>query len=349
MASIDIFGNNAFSMANLTNAIEIAPYKPRMLGELGLFTEVPIRTTVAFIERKNNRLSVLRTANRGTMMDVRAATPRTAVPFTVPHVPYFQTILADDIQNVRAFGSESELQTMADYVNEQLRGMRRDHEVTHEYHRIGALKGIVYDADGTTVIHNLFTTFDISQTTSSWYQNDSELNSHFTSIIRTIANKIGNDGMTSIVALCGDNYFDKLTSHTSTRDAYYLWRDGEFKRKTYLGPQWYAAAANGFELQNILFINYRGKVGDLQFIENNSAYFVPMGVEDLFQEIIAPADFTETVNTKGRKFYARQERMRFGKGIELHTQSNVLAMCTRPDLILKDTWISGSNPSSSSA
>lgn len=348
MATLDIFGNNAFQLAQLTNAIETAPYKPRMLGELGLFTQRPTWSLIAWIEKRQNKLAVLHTANRGTMHDVRSSMPRTAIPFKIPHVPYFQDIIADDIQGIRAFGKETELVTMARYVNEQLKGMKQDHEVTHEYHRIGALKGVVYDADGVSVIHNFFTAFGLSQTIMNWYQNDTSLANHFTSIVRTMANKLGNEGFTKIVALCGDTYFDQLTQHNTLLTAYDRWRDGEFKRVSHLGPQWMAAAsANGFEYQDILFINYRGKIGDLAFIENDSAYFVPLGIPDLFQEVFGPADFMETVNTLGRKFYAKQERLPFDKGVKLHTQSNTLAVCTRPDVIIKDVYNEGSATSSS--
>lgn len=348
MVAMDVFQSNAFSMMSMTAAIETAPHEPRMLGALGLFKQEPIRTIVAWIDRKNGKLSIIHTANRGTVHDVRSTIPRTALPFKVPHVPYFQTIIADDIQGIRAFGSETELQAMAEHVNDQLIGMKKDHEVTHEYHRIGALKGEILDADGVTVIYNLFTAFGISQTVVNWYSTDASFAPHVTAVIRLMGNKLGNQTTTKIIALCGDAYFDAIVGHETMVLAYDRWRDGEFRRVSHLGPQWLTAAANGFEYQNVLFINYRGQIGDIKFIADNEAYYIPLGIEDLFQEVIAPADFMETVNTKGKKFYARQEPIAFNKGVQLHTQSNVLAMCTRPDVIIKSVW-AATNPSSSSA
>lgn len=347
--NMDVFNSNAFSLTSLTNAMEVAPYTPKMLGALKIFSPKSIRTLIAWIEKKHNRLSVIGTANRGTVGDVRATIPRDAIPCKVPHNPYYQSIIADDIQGARAFGKESDLETMVDYVNEQLIGMKKDHEATFEYHRVGALKGIVYDNDGTTEIVNLFTKFGLSQTVLNWYTNDTSFAPHVTQIIRTIGTKLGDDSMTSIIALCGNTYFDKIVGHTSMLAAYDRWRDGEFKRMSYLGPQWYAAAANGFGFQNVLFVNYRGSLGTLTYIPDNDAYYFPLGVDDFLEEIAAPADFTETVNTPGKKIYARQEPIRFNKGIELHTQSNVLMMNKRPDLVIRSVWNAGSNPSSSSA
>lgn len=349
MPSLDIFNNNAFSLSNLTDAIETAPYKPKMLGSLGLFEDVRIRTTTAYVEKKNGRLSVLRTANRGTMMDVHSTKPRTLIPFVVPHVPYFQQVLADDVQNIRAFGSETELQSLAAHINEQLIGMKDDHEVTHEYHRVGALKGVVLDADGTRVIANILDAFNLTQTVIPIYGTTTNLGNSMTEIVRTLADLLGNEGFDGLLAICGNNYFDGVVNHASMVAAYDRWRDGQFFRESHLGPAWFSAAAAGFMYQNIMFINYRGRIGDLTFIGDNEAYYVPRGIRGLFQEIIAPADFAETVNTLGRKFYAKQERIKFDKGVELHTQSNVLAMCTRPDVIIKSTYAAEENPSSSSA
>jgi len=338
MVAVDAFNSSMFNTQSLSAAIMLAPHKPRLLGALGVFNEKPIRTTTAWVEKQGNRIALINTANRGTVKDVRDSIPRNAFAFRVPHVPYFQTVLADDIQNIRAFGSESELQGLAQYINEQLVAMRDDHEATQEFHRIGAMKGTILDADNSTVIVNLYTQFGLAQPTQNWAAADAHFGPTATAVIRKIADALGSDVFTGIVALCGDGYFDGIIKHASMTAAYERWRDGEFLRVSHLGPEWAAVAANGFMYQNILFYNYRGKIGDVTFIPTNEAYYFPTGIRDFFQEIIAPADFSETVNTLGQRYYAKQERMQFDKGVQLHTQSNTLAMCTRPDAVVKSTY-----------
>ena len=46
-------------------------------------------------------------------------------------------------------------------------------------------------------------------------------------------------------------------------------------------------------------------------------------------------DVNETVNTLGQPLYAKQEPREFGRGTDLHTQSNPLPMCHRPGLLVK--------------
>lgn len=334
----DVLNSNAFGMSSLTAAIELAPYVPNLLGGLKIFKPKSIRTTVAWIEKRGNKLAILSTANRGTVNDVRSSIPRDAIPVRIPHVPYFQGIIADDIQNMRAFGTETELEVMGQYINEQLEGMKQDHEVTWEFHRVGALKGIILDGDNSTVLYNLFTLFNMTQVEIDWFSTDDSFAPTITSIIRAIGNKLGAASFSRIIALCGNDYFDNIVQHASMQEAYDRWRDGEFKRVSHLGPQWYAAAANGFEYQDVLFINYRGKIADVTFIADDEAYYYPVGVPNMFQQIAAPADFMETVNTMGKPLYSKMERMRFDKGMELHTQSNVLMINTRPDAVIKSTW-----------
>lgn len=338
MISLNIFDDDAFSVTSLSDSIETGPYKPRLLGSLGLFTDKPIRTTTAYVEKKGGKLSILSTANRGTVKNVKSRRDREMVPFKVPHIPYFSEILADDVQNVRAKDSESELEAVATIVNEELLEMKEDHEVTTEWQRVGALKGEIIDGDGTSVIVNLFDEFEVTQTVINWSTTDANLTSFCTEVIRTMADILGNITFSNIIGICGDEYFDNFVIHSSVTSAYDRWRDGEYLRVAHMGPEWYSIAANGFQFQNIMFINYRGKIGDTDFIASDEAYFVPMGIPKLFRSILAPADFMETVNTLGQRFYAKQERLRFDKGVELHTQSNALEMCTRPDAIIKSVW-----------
>lgn len=344
---MDVFGSDAFGMASLSSAIMLAPHKPRLLGSLGIFNTRPVRVPVAFVEKKKGKLSLLQTANRGTVANVRSKNLRDAIPFNIPHVPQYQTVEADDIYGVRAFGSETELQAMSSHIADQLEGMRDNHEVTWEYHRVGALKGEILDADGTTVIYNLFTEFGLTQTTITWASDDSDFAPTCTNIIRTMAGILGIDNPSLIVGLCGNDYFDAVVSHSSMKTAYDRWRDGEFLRMSHLGPEWYMPATNGFSFQNILFINYRGQIDDITFVADNEAYFYPMGIKDLFLQIPAPANFLETVNTKGQMLYAKKKILDYDMGVELHSQSNCLMMCTRPDAIIKSTWSETTSSSSS--
>ena len=65
-------------------------------------------------------------------------------------VPVENVIRADEVTNVRAFGTESDLEMVQNVVNARQAKQRRRIEITQEYHRIGAVRGQVLDADGQT-------------------------------------------------------------------------------------------------------------------------------------------------------------------------------------------------------
>jgi hypothetical protein len=342
MPALDVFKADGFSMESLTEAINLAPFKPRLLGALNVFSTVPVRTTSVDVEERDGTLSLIQTAARGSIADVRVAPQRNIRSFKIPHVPYFQTIRADDVQNIRAFGSETELMSLSAHVNDQLIGMRDDHEVTHEWHRLGALKGQILDADASTTIYDLYTEFGMTdrstdQTVITYDISSDTIDANCAACIRATADALGNSMFGQIVVLCGNTVFDSLRGSAKVIAGYDRWKEGLLLRTSQLGPDYYALAANGFEYANIWFVNYRGNIGGTAFIAANEGYSFPMGVDGMFQAITGPADFAETVNTRGQTLYARQELMPFNKGIELHTQSNVLMMNTRPKAVCK--WV----------
>jgi hypothetical protein len=342
MATIDAFAADAFSTVSLTAAVNRMPYVPKLTQLLNIFQEVSIRTDVAQVEENLGKLALVSTAARGSTKDVRQAPRRRKINFDVPHIPYFQTIMADDIKDIVAFGSETELTQLSRYVNDQQEGMKKDIEATQEWHRLGAIKGLILDADNSSTVHDLYAAFGITQTEVDWTFNAgtpvaNAVPTLCNAVIRAVGDAMGNASYGQIFALCGDSYFDSLRFDPDVKQAYDRWRNGEFLRMSQLGSEWYSVAANGFEYNNIYFLNYRGQIGDVPFVASTEAYFTPSNVPGMYQEILAPADMIEWANTPGQRFYTSQERLPHGKGIELHEQSNFLAMNTTPGASIKST------------
>lgn len=331
---LDVFNSDAFSVVSLTEAINLMPYKPSRLGQMGLFANKPINTTTAVLEYKENRLGIIPTQARGSHENVKGGGTRIVKAVKVPHLPLNSTILADDVQGVRRFGSEDETEGVAEVVNDRLQELRQDHEVTWEYHRAGAINGVVLDADGTTEIVNLFDLFSISQTEVEFdFSDEDTVKLAAQSITRTLRHALGGIPFSGIHAFCGDGFFDALVTSDAAKAAYNRWQDGAFLRELQGSPN------AGFTWCGITWENYDGYFNDsLSFIETNEARIIPTGSPQLFQVAIAPADFVETVNTVGQPFYAKQERMKFDKGIDIHTQSNPLHYCTRPQALLKGVF-----------
>ena len=330
MPSLDIFSNDAFSVQSLTKAINDVPHQPTRIGELGWFTEEGITTTNLSIEKQGTTLSLVSAAERGAPGKPVTSDKRTLIPIRTVHLPQRGSVIADEVQNLRAFGSETELESVQTLVNKKLGKMRRNIDVTLEWQRIGAMKGIVYDADGTTELLNLWNAFGVSQQTKNMVlgTDATKVKLKTMEAKRLVEDALGGLMYRSLRAMCSEAFFDRLVNHPAVERAYESWQNGDFLRTD-------QRDTGGFYFAGVFWEEYRGNVSGQDFIEDGVAYLVPEGVPDLFTTNFAPADYMETVNTNGLPYYAKQEAMGFNKGVELEAQSNPISINTRPRSVVK--------------
>jgi Phage major capsid protein E len=334
MPALDIFSGSAFSMVALTDAINQMPFVPGRIGQLGLFREQGVSTTSVMIEEREGNLTLVETTSRGAPAVQHVANKRKARSLSVPHIALEDTILADEVQNVRAFGSENMLEGVQNVVNQRLSEMASKIDATLEHLRIGAIKGQILDADGSAVIYDLFTEFGVTAYTEVDFDLDNAspapgaVKKKCHDIRRKVEDELGVVPYDHIHAMCGPDFFDDLITHPEVEKAYERWLDGAFLRQ--------GQARGSFEYAGILFEEYRGKVGSVDFTDASKAYFFPVGVPGLFRQYNAPADFVETANTIGLPRYAKQAvDQQFARWVMLHVQSNPLPICTRPRVLLK--------------
>jgi hypothetical protein len=326
---LDVFKSDAFNVLSLTTAINKLPFKPSRLKQLGIFKVEGVTTTQIAVEEQNGKLMLIPQVARGSSPNVMGGKKRNIRSLMIPHLPLVASVMADDVQNVRSFGSDSEVQTVAEIVNDKLGDMKQNMEYTHEYHRIGAMKGILLDANGGT-IYNFFTEFDITQATAQidWAVTQT-VKKTFMGIRRTIEDNLGMTPYDSIHIMMGKTLFDNIITSAEVRTAYERWQMGQMLRDSQVRSE--------FEYAGVTIEEYRGKVGATPFIADTEGYAFPIGAPDVFKEVYAPANFIETVNTKGKPIYAKQEEQRFGLGVDIMVQSNPLIMCTRPSALVKLT------------
>jgi hypothetical protein len=327
MGLIDVFKGNAFGLVSMTAAIEKLPVAPSRLGQLGLFARKPITTTTATIESDGRKLQLLPTKPRGgASTEAQPRKARKVRSFPVPHIPANDEIKAEDVQGVRAFGSETEAQTAAGLVNSRLASLKQAHEVTHEYHRVGAIAGEVKDADGSTVLYNLFDEFGVTEQSEEITLATGDFKVYAAIILRAMRQKLGGLPFKEVRAFCSDDFWDGFINNAGVKEAY------KYYATNFLSVQ---QDASGFNHVGIVWENYTGSVGGIDFIPAGKCRFVPVGVPDLFIEVNAPANFMETVNTPGRPYYAKQMMQKFDTGVDLHTQSNPLMLCTMPEVLIE--------------
>lgn len=331
---LDIFRSDAYGLISLTESINRLPLIPTRIKELGLFEEKGITTTTVSLERKDSKIELLQSAARGSMPFTNSQVPRELKSWPVPHFPKNDTVMADEVQGVRAFGTEDEAETVADKVNEKLQALKDAHALTWEYLMSQVIQGKLIDGDMTTVLVDFFTDFGVTEKVVDFNFDPAtittEVKTESMNVIRHIEDNLGGATYNHVHALCGRAFFDTLINDAGVRDAFRRYKENAFARE--LDPQ-----RKGFEFGDIIWEEYSARIGSDLFIPTDECRFIPIGVRGLFKRYNAPAPFTETVNTTGKPLYSKQEPMKFDVGIELHTNSNPFFMVTRPEILVKGT------------
>ena len=326
------FADSAFSMTQLTQAINLLPNLYGRCESLNLFPTKSVRHRSIAIEERNGVLSLLSTQTPGAPGTVGERAKRKLRTFSIPHIPHDDVVLPEEVQGIRSFGSENELESLASVITDHLQSMRNKHAITLEYLRMGALKGVILDADGSELL-NLYDAFEIKPKVVNFGLSTAttDVKKKCLEVVRHIEDNLRGEFMTTVHALVSPEFFDSLTSHAKVKEAYERFEEGAALRND---------MRSGFTFGGITFEEYRGQASDAdgnvrRFIDENAGHCFPMGTAETFATYFAPADFNETVNTLGLPLYAKQEPRRFDRGTDLHTQSNPLPMCHRPGVLVK--------------
>lgn len=328
MADITIFQDEAFSVPNLTAAISEQPYVPGRIGELNLFQEEGVHTTVVQIEYDGSKIGLVAAKPRGGVAQAVTLEGRRLIPFNTVHLPERSTMMADEIQGIRAFGQQTEVEVAAARVAKYQARHRTQLDLTHEYHRIGAIKGLVLDADGKTVLLDVYRTFGIEQSVFPMALDVAATNVRRKSddVLDLIEDALGALPARRVRAFCGRDFWKDLIDHKSVRETYL---------NTAQAAELRGKVPDSFELGGITYERYRGSVNGGPNVANDEALAFPEGVPDFFITRFAPGDYLETVNTDGLPYYTKIEQLPFGKGLHIESQSNPLHIPTRPKAIIR--------------
>lgn len=326
------FDHPAFSMTALSQAINVIPNHYNRLGDLGLFPDRPQRFRSIAVEENHGVLNLLPILPPGSPSSVGIRGKRRLRSFTIPHIPHDDIILPEEVQGIRSFGSETEMETIAAVMATHLETMRKKHAITLEFLRFGALKGEILEPDGS-VLYNLYDEFEIARPTPVVFKFSdpkADIKKTCLNILRTVEDNLHGEVCTGVQAFVGGDFFDSLTGHPMVKEAYFRWQESLALRTD---------MRSGFPFGGVVFEEHRGRAwtadGNVHwFVNPTEGHAFPLGTLTTFSTFYAPADFNEAVNTTALPLYAKQAPRPFDRGTDLHTQSNPLPLCHRPGLLV---------------
>jgi hypothetical protein len=340
MSILNVFRQDPFTEVSLTEAVQRNPFNPTGIGELKLFEPKPIRTTSLAVEQKQGKLIIIPTSERGSPGVQRTTEKRQARYFKNPRLAHGDTIYADELQDVREFGTESVMMQLQTEVASRVAGptgLQASMEYTWERHRLGAVQGKLIDADGEILYDWLdefgYTrpepiVFSLYPSTNPSYV-EGALRQQCNQLVRTVArlSQGAFNAGTRVMGMCGDAFWDALTTSGDVTKTYYNWEAARELRK---GSAFEAMSFGGID-----WFNYRGSDDTVSIaIPSNEVKFFPKNAPGIFSVAYAPGEGFQWANKLGKPLYVipiidreRNEWVRF------EVKSYPLHICTRPEVL----------------
>lgn len=331
---VNPFDAGGFSLAHMSQAIMLIPNTYGRINQMGLFADEPISQRTVILEMMEGSLSLLPTRPVGAPATVGKNDTRKVRSFTVPHIPHNDVVLPEEVQGIRGFGLAAGEDAIATVMARKLSKMRLRHAQTLEYMRAAALSGQTKDGEGN-VLYNWFEEFGITQTSVDFKLGtaNTDIVQKCRAISRHMDENLKGESMTSIMALVSPGFFDKFIKHSAVKDAYKYFQSGPVNPLR-------EDLRHGFTFGGVHFVEYYGSVTlangqTARLITDDEGVAFPLGTQDTFRTIFAPANFMECVGTLGVELYAKQMMREDGTGVDIFTQSNPLPIVKRPALLVR--------------
>ena len=342
----NVFTGDAFSAVTLTTQINNVPYTPQFLGTIGLFYVDGVRTTDIAVAQRNGALEVVATSERGAPPTQIGHPKRDMRKVSVSHIALEAQVNADEVQDAIAdamLTGQPQLQAAEGLIEDRLNGpfgLRARIELTHEYHRLGAIQGIVLDKGGAE-LYDWFDFFGIEALTDhntnfgALTADGGAFEVECTKLKRDMLRELEGlpvAGMRPVV-LCGDNYFDQVYSNKEVKAAR---KNRDTGRDSDVFGQNKAFAT--MEYGGIVWANYQGTKDGSVGIDTDEGRLFPLGVPGLFQMLFGPPDIMGMTNMKGLPVHAYMPpESQTSRRAVVEAQSNPLTLCVRPRSLRKLT------------
>jgi hypothetical protein len=328
---LNIFDNDAFGVVSRSRALSQQPAAPARVRSLGIFTPVPVATTTVALESIDGSLSIVPSTRRGGPGVTQQRDRATIRDVRIPRFAVEDVITADDLQNVRVLGTDSELARAESVFNEKVTKANRNLDTTEEFLLLGALRGLVQDRDENgnlrtlLDLHGLFgltapapTDFQLTAANPA----RGALNDAVSAEVYAIEDALDGIPFDHVHAFVGRTFAKNFRSHP------------EFQAALLNEPYALRAERNGgegytWQFAGVTFEVMGRRINGAPFVGDNEAIFFPVGAEGVAEVYYGPADYVETANTIGLPRYVNNWALN-PRARHVEVQMNVLPVWRKP-------------------
>ena len=339
--TLDFLTAPEFSDDRLTEVINIPDYKTGRPAQLGIFRDVPIATTYVRLGVSEDEVAIIPSRERGGEHNANMRGDKAQVMVSVPHFPLDDAIHPSDIQNIIGWGESAAYRMVGDVYNEKLLQMRAKHDATHHHLDWGALRGKIVDAEGYEIA-DLYSLFGITQTTTNIALGTAgtDVMAGLRAVRTGIQREMKGATYSGLRIFAGADWFNAYIGHASIKEALkYYAAPGQLNPARDDVLTVFSFGGVTVELVDEEFAHRKadGTFEMLPAVEADEAIAVPLGTP-YFRRYIAPPDSINLANVApSTKIFVATNELPYGKGREIHSESNILPICTRPQIITKLT------------
>ncbi len=334
-----------FSNQEIAQAVNRIPNTYGLLNTMGLFPTRGVASTLVRIDVQDGQVVVLESKPRGAEPGQAQRATDVARWVQLPSFPHQDTLTPDDLQDVlRVINGELRTESLAEAMQRIVMDpIRRKHDLTLEWLRIGALQGNVTDGAGAVLL-NLFDYFGITKKSI-----DFVLGTDTTDIIGKCSElwdhmqeNLKGETMTGPVVIVSKEWFNKFVQHPKVKEYYLSW---EAAGNLAAGARVQSGGMYGrqFNFQSIQFVEYIGSAplssgASGRLVAAGKGYGFPDGTTQETHVTFAgpPYDIT-AVNQPGGPIHITQEVLPHGAGIEVRSESCPLPIWKRPEVLVEVT------------
>ena len=324
-----------FGIVDLGATLELVPRQFRLITGMDLFETHLGTSTIAQIERVDEVVGDIAARRRGGERNYVGSERAQIKNLNIPFFPLDKGITAADVQNFRRYFTPDAPKTVQDVVTRVVRRIRLTHETLREKALFAAVLGKSYAPGDTTCQYDYYKLWGVSQKSieidpKNAAQDPMEV---IEDARLHIALQAGdNAGAYNIIALCSPKFFSALVHHPLVELAYTYYSSSQEPLRRRLGAGGEQSIYRVFEHKGMTFIeDISGNIPD------GEARLMPMGIDQMFQLHFAPADTLEDANTPAQELYMWYKHSAYLREQKIESETSMLAVNTRPELVVKAT------------
>lgn len=332
---------NDNEMMDFTTYINKVPRSWNLLDSMNIAETVGTETETASIDVETEKTGTFGDTRRGGKRNFVGSEESITKHLTIPFFTLDGVVKPTDIQNLRKIGTANTLKGTNETVVKIMARIRAYHGNLREKALMEAVKGKSYSPNGTTEQYDYFNTFEVA---GKRLEKAMDLANNATDVIdkqeeifgHIIDNADDNANGYSLVCLASPQYFSALLANEHLQNSYLQYTTlgrQEPLRDRMGGGSPYREFTHG----SVHYIEYRASFNGEKLIPDNEAFYMPVGIDDMFKVHHAPAYHLDYNNTVGKETYMWVHRDPKGRRIDIESETAMLAVNARPELVVRAT------------